>query len=226
MPNINTQTLNGIPNISELAMTQPEGSLRCGAYALIGAIGAFGKFPNNLNITYADNGPEEVNNQSTFNQDMDYIHLAETVYTVTGILNVPTAVPELISAGNMYNSLAAMAQVAINLGMQIPTINVLSTAYDTLRHYYPNEENRCVGVVGGGNVITNVATYAAPQENQTHVVCVSNADGSLHWIAQGSDGNFYDSANGSVDNQWNPVNYGDAIGDYLFAGLWIVISED
>jgi len=225
MPNINTQTLNGIPDISQLAMTQPEGSLRCGAYALVGAVGAFGIFPNNLHIEYSDNGPEEVNNQSTFNQNMDYMHLAGAVYTVTGILNVPTAVPELISSGDMYNSLAAMAQVAINLGMQIPTINVLSTAYGTLSTAYPNEESRCVGVVGIDNVISNVATYAAPQENQTHVLCVSNADGSLHWIAQGSDGNFYDSANGSVNNQWNPINYGDAMGDYFFAGLWIVISE-
>lgn len=63
MPNINVMTLKGIPGVDQAAMTQANPNA-CGAYATVGAVGAFGGFPMNANLAYANVGPQNVNNNS------------------------------------------------------------------------------------------------------------------------------------------------------------------
>jgi len=223
MPNINIGTLSKIPNVDKTAMTQPGGSRSCGAYAMVGVLGAFNKFPSDKQISYTNDGPEKVNNQATFNQGMKYPDLANEIYHVTGILNMPQGVPELIASGSMFNTPAAMAKVAKDMGMDNIKVNVLSKDYKGLSASYPNEENRCVDIVGRENVIIDAPEYKAPKnDNEINVVCVFSGS-SLHWLAQGSDGKFYDPGDGSVDNNWNPVS--GSMGSYTFAGLWITISS-
>jgi hypothetical protein len=226
MPNINLITLAGIPGVNQAAMTQNNPNA-CGAYAITGATGAFGIFPRVANLAYANAGLQAVNNLSATTLADNYHQISAAVYTITGILNnnmaaVPV-VPELLTAGNVYNSPAAMAQVAIDLGRPAPQINAQAVGFANLNALYPNERGRCNAVVGAGNVAVAAPAYAAPAAGNTHIVCVT-AGGGLHWVAQGSDGLFYDPADGSVNNAWAPVNTGDAMGAYTFAGLWIVIS--
>ena len=230
MPNISLANLAGIPGVDQAAMTQNNPNA-CGAYAIIGAVGAFDVFPLVADLAYANAGPEAVDNQSASALADDYHQLSAAAYTVTGILNdnIPNppgaVVPELLAAGNVYNSPAAMAQVTMNLGRVAPQINVQAAGYVLLNTLYPGETPRCTGVVGAGNVDVAAGAYAAPGANETHVVCVQVNGGGLHWVAQGSDGQFYDPADGSLNNAWAPVNTGDAMGaNYTFSGLWMVIS--
>lgn len=230
MPNINLITLAGIPGVNQAAMTQNNANA-CGAYAIIGAAGAFGIFPRIANLAYANAGPQVVNNQSVTALADSYHQLSAAAYTITGILNnaIPhppaAVVPELLAAGNVYNSPAAMSQVAIDLGRPAPHINVQAAGYAVLNALYPGETARCTAVVGAPNVNIAAGAYAAPLALQTNVVCVQVAGGGLHWVAQGSDGLFYDPANGTVNNAWAPVNTGDPMGaHYTFAGLWLVIG--
>lgn len=230
MPNINLVTLAGIPGVDQAAMTQNNANA-CGAYAIIGAVGAFTVFPRIAHLAYANAGPQAVNNQSATALADDYHQLSASAYTITGILNnaiphPPAAIiPELLTAGNVYNSPAAMAQVAMNLGRAAPQINAQPAGYAVLNSLYPGETGRCTAVVGAPNVNIVAGAYAAPLALQANVVCVQVAGGGLHWVAQGSDGFFYDPANGSVNNAWAPVNTGDPMGAfYTFAGLWLVIG--
>jgi hypothetical protein len=228
MPNISLITLVGIPGVNQAAMTQNNPNA-CGAYAIIGAAGAFGIFPRIANLAYANAGPQVVNNNAMTALPNTYHQLSAAAYTITGILNDNMAaipvVPELLAAGNVYNSPAAMAQVAIDLGRPAPHINAQPFGFANLNALYPGERARCVGVVGAGNVNVAAGAYAAPGLNQTHVVCVQVVGGGLHWVAQGSNGLFYDPADGSLNNNWAPVNTGDPMGpNYAFAGLWVVIS--
>ncbi|NET16867.1 MAG: hypothetical protein F6K08_30660 [Okeania sp. SIO1H6] len=228
MPNINLNTLRGIPGVDKDAMTQNNDNA-CGAYAIIGAVGAFEVFPKVATLAYANHGPEEVNNTAQIANNNNYHQLSAAAYKVTGILsnkglNQPPVKPELLKAGNVYNSPAAMAKVAQDLGRQVQKINVQPDGFGPLNRIYPGARPRCEGVVGQANVIVDAGNYAAPGQQQTHVVCVNNGTGGLHWVAQGSDGKFYDPANGSVNNTWNPIKTGDPMGYYYFAGLWMVIS--
>lgn len=226
MPNITLLTLAGIPGVSQLTMTQNAAN-NCGAYAIIAAVGAHGAFPQAAALAYANLGPQAVNNNANTNLLDGYTQLSAAAYTVTGILNnnaaVIPVVPELLAAGNVDNSPAAMAQVAMDLGRPAPQINVQAAGFANLSAMYPNEQARCNMVVGVGNVNVAAGLYAAPGVNATHVVCVAVA-GGLHWLAQGSDGNFYDPADGSLNNAWAPVNAGDPMGAYTFTGLWMIIS--
>ena len=228
MPNIDLITLAGIPGVNQAAMVQANPN-SCGAYALVAAVGAFGIFPLKAVLSYADAGPQIVNNQSVTAILDDYHQLSAAVYTVTGILSdqmppIPV-VPELLVAGNAYNSPAAMAKVAMDLGRVAPQINVQAAGFLHLNAIYPNERARCIAVVGGGNVNVAAGAYAAPGLNQTHIVCVQVVGGGLHWVAQGSNGDFYDPADGSTNNNWAPVNTGDAMRlGYTFSGLWMVIN--
>ncbi len=230
MPNISLANLAGIPGVNQAAMTQNNPNA-CGAYAIIGAVGAFGVFPLVVNLAYANAGPQVVNNASVTALVDNYHQLSAAAYNITGILNnnipVPpgAVVPELLATGNVYNSPAAMAQITINLGRVAPQINVQAAGYVLLNTLYPGETPRCTGVVGAGNVNVAAAAYVAPGANETHVVCVQVNGGGLHWVAQGSDGQFYDPADGSLNNLWAPVHTGDAMGaNYAFSGLWMVIS--
>jgi hypothetical protein len=230
MPDISLVTLAGIPGVNQAAMTQNNPNA-CGAYAIIGAVGAFGIFPRIANLAYANAGPQAVNNHSATALADNYHQLSAAAYTITGILNnnipnPPAAVmPELLAAGNVYNSPAAMAKVAMDFGRPAPRISVQRAGYIFLNALYPGETPRCIGVVGAANVNIAAAAYLFPAANQTHIVCVQVYGGGLHWVAQGSNGQFYDPANGSLNNNWAPVNTGDAMGpNYTFAGLWIVIS--
>jgi hypothetical protein len=228
MPNIDLISLAGIPGVNQAAMTQANPN-SCGAYAIVGAVGAFGIFPLVAALAYANAGPQIVNNQSATAILNNYHQLSTAVYTVTGILSnqmppIPV-VPELLVAGNAYNSPAAMAKVAMDLGRVAPQINVQAAGYNFLNAIYPGETARCTGVVGAGNVNVAAGAYVAPGLNQTHIVCVQVIGGGLHWVAQGSNGNFYDPADGSINNNWAPVNTGNAMGpNYTFSGLWMVIS--
>ncbi|MDO5970012.1 hypothetical protein Q4Q35_09335 [Flavivirga aquimarina] len=230
MPDISLANLAGIPGVDQAAMTQNNPNA-CGAYTIIGAVGAFDVFPLVADLAYANLGPQAVDNASATALADNYHQLSAAVYTITGILNddIPNppgaVVPELLAAGNVYNSPAAMAQVAINLGRVAPQINVQAAGYMLLNTLYPGETPRCTGVVGAGNVDVAAGDYAAPGANETHVVCVQVNGGGLHWVAQGSDDQFYDPADGSLNNAWAPVNTGDAMGvNYTFSGLWMVIS--
>lgn len=230
MPNISLITLAGIPGVNQAAMTQNNANA-CGAYAIIGASGAFGIFPRVAHLAYANAGPQAVNNNSAIALFDTYHQLSAAAYTITGILNnaIPNppaaVVPELLAAGNVYNSPAAMAKVAMDLGRPAPHINTQAAGFAHLNALYPNERARCNGVVGAANVNVAAGAYAAPGAQFTHVVCVQVIGGGLHWVAQGSDGMFYDPADGSLNNPWAPVNTGDAMGaNYVFAGLWMVIS--
>ena len=226
MPNITLATLNGIPGVNQAAMTQVNPNA-CGAYAIVAAVGAHGVFPFNANLAYASAGPQAVNLNAAVAVADTYLQLSTQVYGVTGILNnaagVVPVVPELLAAGNVYNSPAAMAQVALNLGRQV-SINVQAAGFIALNVLYPGEQARCVAVVGAGNVNVAAGVYAAPGALETHVVCVSTG-GGLHWLARGSNGDFYDPGDGTLNNNWNPVNANDPMGlHYTFTGLWMVIS--
>lgn len=228
MPDINLVTLAGIPGVDQAAMAQDNDNA-CGAYALVGAVGAFGVFPQIANLAYANAGPQAVNHQTVTALEDNYHRLSASVYTVTGILNddlddVPVN-PELLIAGNVYNSPAAMAQVAIDLGRSVPNINAQPAGFAYLNSLYPNERARCNAVIGAENVDVTAGTYTSPGAGQTNIVCVQTNNGGLHWVAQGSDTMFYDPADGSINNNWDPVDTGDAMGhDYTFAGLWIIIA--
>lgn len=119
-----------------------------------------------------------------------------------------------------------MAQAAMNMGRPIPPLVKAQTAgFDQLVKLYPGERQRCNDVVGAANVKVDAGDYAPPSPDATHIVCVNVVGGGLHWVAQGSNGNFYDPGNGTTNNAWNPVNTGDAMGaNYTFAGLWLVIT--
>ncbi|AUP80213.1 hypothetical protein [Flavivirga eckloniae] len=230
MPNISLVTLAGIPGIDQAAMTQNDPNA-CGAYVIIGSVGAFGIFPLVTDLAYTNEGPQEVDNASATALADDYHQLSAKAYMVTGILNnnIPeqpaAVVPELLAAGNVYNSPAAMAQVAIDLGRPAPQINAQAAGYAFLNVLYPRETPRCVEVVGDANVDIDAGDYAAPGAGQTHAVCVQVNGGGLHWVAQGSDGQFYDPDDGSLNNNWEPVHTGDPMGvNYAFTGLWMVIS--
>lgn len=227
MPNITLVTLNGIPGVDQASMTQ-ESENSCGAYAIIAGVGALGVFPCRALLTYADAGPQAVNNGAITAVANNYTQLAAAAYLVTGILNPPglvqPVVPELSAAGNAYNSPAAMAKVAIDLGRPAPRINVQHAGYQALSALYPGERGRCNQVVGAANVNVAAGNYAIPGAGETHLICVNSGGGALHWVAQGSNGNCYDPADGSLNNYWVPVNTGDAMGPYTFTGLWMVIS--
>jgi len=227
MTNITLATLAGIPGVNQATMKQT-GPYNCGAYAIIAAVGAHGAFPQAAALAYANGGPQIVNNNANTHLADNYTQLSAAAYTVTGILNNAPGnpvVPELLAAGHVYNSPAAMAQVAMNLGRPAPQINAQAAGFANLSALYPNERARCNGVVGAVNVNVAAGPYAAPAANATHVVCVAVAGGGLHWLAQGSDGRFYDPDDGSLNNAWAPVNTGDAMGPhYTFAGLWMSIT--
>lgn len=227
MPPITLVTLAGIPGVNQAAMTQNNPNA-CGAYAIVGAVGAHGMFPQNAALEYANPDPQLVNNQANIAANNNYHVLSAAVYRITGILNNaaghPPVVPELLAAGNAFNSPAAMAQVAVDLGRPAPQINVQAPGFAVLGGMYPGAQARCAGVVGGARINVAAGPYAAPGVNETHVVCVNVGAGALHWLAQGSDGQFYDPAHGTLDNVWNPVNTGDQMGaNYTFTGLWMVI---
>jgi hypothetical protein len=233
MPGITLQTLGGIPGIQQPGDLQQNGTNNCGAYAIIAAVGAFGAFPQNAGLAYAavTQGPPPVAVMRNSNVAVGntFPQLCAGAYSITGILNPPPqnlvfgpVNPELLVAGNGYNSPAAMAGVAVDLGRPVPSINVQPLGFAVLAALYPGEQRRCELVVGVGNVNVNAGPYAPPGANETNVVCV-NAGAGLHWLAQGSDGNFYDPADGSLNNAWNPQNTGDQMGPYTFAGLWMVI---
>lgn len=226
MPNITLVTLAGIPGVNQATMTQ-NGNNNCGAYAIIAAVGAHGVFPLVAKLAYADNGPQIVNQAANTALADNYHQLSAAAYAITGILNnalgAAPVVPELLAAGNVDNSPAAMAKVAIDLGRQAPRINVQAAGFAVLGALYPGERARCNAVVGQNNVDVAATPYAAPGVNDTHVVCVDAGGGLLHWVAQGSDGNFYNPADGTLNNNWAPVNTNDPMGPYTFTGLWMVI---
>lgn len=232
MPNITIGgggTLSGIPGVLNAGTMTQAGANDCGAYALVAAVGAHGVFPVNANtpLAYVNAGPQAVNLNAAVAAAHTYPQLSAQVYAITGILNnaagaVPV-VPELLAAGNVYNSPAAMAQVAMNLGRTVQ-INVQAAGFGPLNNLYPGEQARCTAVVGGGNVDVNAGAYGAPAPNETHVVCVDTG-GGLHWLARGTNGDFYDPANGTLNNNWAPTNTGDPLGgNYTFTGLWMVIT--
>ena len=225
MPNITLATLAGIPGVNPAAMTQANPN-SCGAYAIIAAVGAHGGFPMVANLVYANIGPQAVNNNAVTAVNNTYHQLSAAAYTITGILNNVVgnpANPELLATGNVYNSPAAMAQVTMDLGRPAPQINMQAAGLPAMAGRYPNEQARCTAVVGVANVDTNAGAYGAPGLNGTHVVCVSQG-GALHWLACGSNGDFYDPANGTLNNNWNPVNTRDPMGGYNFTGLWMEIT--
>ena len=241
MPNITLGTLAGIPGVNQPAMTQ-NGPLNCGAYALVAAVGAHGVFPVAaplpvpVPLAYAD-PVTGVATGAAINPADNYQQLSAAVYAVTGILNnAPpgpggAVVPELIAAGNVYNSPAAMAQVALNLGRNVQ-INVQAAGFGPLNALYPGAQARCIAVVGAANVNVAAGPYAAPGAAATQLVCVSTAllgaGGGLHWLARGTNGNFYDPANGTLANAWvapaAPMALNTPVGPYFFTGLWMDIT--
>lgn len=225
MPDINLVNLNGIPGLSQVTMIQANDN-DCGAYAIIAAVGAHRGFPMISNLAYNSPGPQLVNVNAVTAIADTYPQLSAHVYSITGILNnagnMMPVVPELLAAGNVYNSPAAMAQVAMNLGRQV-SINVQEAGFIALNALYPNEKCRCEAIVGPGNVNVAAGNYAAPGPQETHVVCVKTEEG-FHWLASGSNGDFYDPADGTLNNNWNPVNTNDPMGmQYVFTGLWMEI---
>ena len=189
--------------------------------------GAHGVFPVEKKLSYANNGPESVNKEGNTKKEDDYHKLSAAAYAVTGILNNASGIPvspELKASGNVYNSPAAMAKVALDFGKEVE-INVQEAGLQVLSALYPNEKGRCEEVVGGSKVDAKAGDYSKPSGDQTNLVCVSVGGGGLHWVAQGSDGNFYDPGDGSLNNKWNPKNANDNMGgNYQFSGLWMVIS--
>ena len=260
MPNITLNTLDRIQGIdpqneyvSQQAMNQNRAQNNlCGAYATVAALGSLGIFPVSQDVTLLrllQEEDDDINNpgvdlRATISPDHDFHQLSNLVYTVTGILNplpkdantadpVPV-VPELIAGGG-YNSPAAMAWVAIQLGTRVG-MGILKTG-SILQCLYPGEQGRCKQVIGENNINLKAVQYAPPKDNQINLVCVSSRSG-LHWLAQSSNGAFYDPADGSINQLskgWqqpkkidSPVANinGSYPRNYRFAGLWLVIQDN
>jgi hypothetical protein len=234
MPNITMQNLGQIPGLQQAGALQQNGPYDCGAYATAVAVGAFGVFPVNAGLAYATvmqgAQPVAVVRNANIAAVNSFPQICTAIYVVTRILNPPPpdqvwgpVAPELLVGGNGYNSPAAMAQVVVNLGRAAPTINAQQAGFANLAGLYPGEQARCQLVVGQQNVNVQAGQYAAPGANEVSLLCVEIGNG-LHWVAQGSDGNFYDPADGVLDHNWAaPAQTGDPVGPYAFAGLWMVI---
>jgi len=247
MPDINLGTLALIPGLAGLTavaaarvMEQTPGSNLCGAYALVAAVGAYGPIAPNTVLTYSFTAAAGRITLSRKTAALDpYRELGRKVYDVTGILNIgpplpppplppPAVVPELLENGNVYNSPAAMAKVAKDLG-RAPRINALTDGILALGALYPGEQARCLTVVGAPNIKVDHVSYDPPVA-ETHIVCVYSGmapNFNLHWLARGSNGLYYDPRDGTLNNNWGgilPRGYLAPIGPYFFAGLWIVIS--
>lgn len=229
MPNITLESLRGIQGVTQSEMTQPSETDQCGAYATIAAVGAHGCFPMNAQLAYQVDSFKTINNASKIECSYTYHQLSSAVYQITGILNKPAnrygpVRPELKPHGKGYNSPAAMAKVAIDMGRPAVKINVQAASFSILGNLYPGERTRCEAVVGANNFNADAEHYSTPKDTETHILCVQSGN-EWHWVAQGSDGNFYDPIDGSLSNTWmSPANGGDEIGSYTFAGLWLVIS--
>lgn len=230
MPNISLTTLREIPYVNKAAMTQSNPNA-CGAYALIGAVGAFGIFPAINILSFVSIGPESIMKAGTIKQGDDYHALSLSIYGITGVLNIqdptipPPVAPELLNAGNVYNSPAAMLSAIIDFGVFQVKIFAQKKGFAAINKLYPGAKQRCINLVTTANVNVNAALYAKPAAKQTKIVCVNKNDGTIHWVAQGSDGYFYDPLNGKVNNTWTPRKTGDAMGNYTFSGLWIEITK-
>lgn len=222
MPNITLNTLAGISGLNAgnqvVQMTQAAHANDCGAYALVAATGAFGRPPVQANTAIAYNDIHgQLTSANTFGQ------LAASVYALTGILNpVMPPNPELVLNGG-YNSPAALAQVALTLGRAV-SVNITAAGFLVLGALYPAEQTRCNAVVGPANLHIGTAAapvnYAAPGLGETQIVCVQTNGGSLHWLARGSDCNYYDPANGSLGNAWGNLQ----ASGYTFTGLWLTLG--
>ncbi|MEH2237064.1 hypothetical protein [Nostoc sp.] len=243
MANINITTLDGIDSlrVNTVAQMTQVNQNHCGAYALVAAIGAFGRFPvqvGGLPIAYQNAGPFPVARNAVLMPTNTYAQLAALVYQVVGILNllpnplVFPVTPELGNGLNLYNSPAAIASVAMQIGAPLPQLTVrvdTSAAGLQLLQFYPNEVQRCQCAVGMANVNeTGTAVYALPALNQTQIVCVQ-ANHNLHWVVRGSNGQWYDPGTGLMNNQWNVdvVNNTIIAGMnvvYQFSGVWLTIQ--
>lgn len=245
MPNIDLVTLAGIPGIgvnTVFQMTQAAANA-CGAYALVAAVGAFGRFPvqvGGLPIAYQNAGLFSVATNAVLMPANTYAQLTASVYKVVGILNllpiplVPPVIPELGNGPNLYNSPAAIASVAMQIGALPPQLTVrvdTSAAGLPLLQFYPGEVQRCQCAVGVANVNANgTAVYAPPAANQTQIICVQNLLGGLHWLARGSNGQWYDPGLGTTNNAWVLNLANNEIRDatntlvYRFSGVWLTIQ--
>ncbi|BAP56715.1 hypothetical protein THII_2418 [Thioploca ingrica] len=62
---------------------------------------------------------------------------------------------------------------------------------------------------------------------ETQIICVNSGAG-LHMLGRGSNGDYYDPATGTLNNNWgNPdaPGFGGATGGmYEFTGLWLVLN--
>lgn len=228
MPNINLTTLSAIPEVNQIAMTQVNAATS-GAYAITAAVGAFGVFPQVAYLSYgALQLSGSVYNTAVTALDNNYQQLSSAVYQITGILNNniphhPPILPEYIDA-NGYNSIAAMARVAIQLGRPAPIINAQPAGYGQFNIAYTTDFSNCYELVGNHNVDVSANIYTSPTESSTHILLVNNMV-NPHWVVQGSDGLFYDPADGSLNNDWGTTSsFGEKLGPkYIFAGIWIVI---
>ena len=231
MPNINLKTLEHLfpPDHKPVAadIKQPKGSSLCGAYALVGAVGAFGNNINDKTLHYDDSGPESVSRTGNLKGVTNVHDRSNVVYQVTGILN-NSPPPELIQEGkDLGNSPAAMAEVGLQLGMRVD-IHAQKPAMAQLLKIYPGAERRCIKAVGEEHADSNAGPYAPPGESETHMILVQRkSNDNMHWLAQGSDGMFYDPIDGSTTHTWQPKNFLDHLrkSDYVFLGLWLVVSQ-
>lgn len=127
MANINLVTLRGIPHVSRGAMTQSNPNA-CGAYALIGAMRAFGIFPTTRILSYVSIGPEAIMKTGTIKPGFDYHALSLSIYGITAVLNKespgipPQVIPELLNAGNVYNTPAAMLNAVVDFSVFQPRL--------------------------------------------------------------------------------------------------------
>ena len=219
MPNLTTSIplnllLGQLPD-SVGQLTQPPASNECGAYALTAILAAFAAWPESTIITY-------LGNTDVISQDDDFVTAKSKIYGLTGILN-PNGGPNVIAGG--YNSPAAMAAVAMDFN-HTASVSITTAGLFALGALYPNEQAACVAVVGPLNVHTD-ANYAAPNEEQAQLICVVSGPQTLHILARGSDGLYYDPATGLRDNDWGDPTLAAFEQDsgYEFAGLWLTISE-
>lgn len=212
-----------MPNIA-FNVAQPLGSNACGAYCVAACLDAFGRQPvAAFDLDYNVPGTA-VRRHSIIPSHATRDVFGRQIYVITGLLDLNPALAGAAAAAqyrrepDFYNAPSAMTWVARQLGSNV-TVNVLPGVFAAVTAAFPSEQNM---ITAAGGVVNGAAAYAPPGANEVQLLLVNN---STHWVARGSNGLYYDPADGVNTHTWvNPGGAGTALGPHTFSGLWMSVT--